>query len=47
MGFKFNRQTGSHMIYKKENAPSLVIVNEKNIARGTLRNVLKLAYGVN
>lgn len=46
MGYQFARQTGSHMIYKADNKPSLVIPANKEIPRGTLRNVLKLAYGI-
>ncbi len=45
-GFKFIRQTGSHMILKKETMEGkvgTVVPNHKELKLGTLRGVLKLA----
>ncbi len=48
MGWFFARQNGSHMMYKKDNAPTLCIPagngNKSLIARGTKRDILKLVY---
>jgi predicted RNA binding protein YcfA (HicA-like mRNA interferase family) len=45
-GFKYIRQTGSHMILKKETSEGkigTVVPNHKKLKVGTLRGVLELA----
>jgi len=47
LGYQFARQSGSHAIYVKPNAASLSVpLHGKQIARGTLRQVLQIAYQV-
>ena len=41
-GFVFMRQTGSHAIYKNNAGISLSIPKTREIAPGTLRNLVKL-----
>ena len=45
-GFEFKRQTGSHMVLRKETPGGTVVTvvpNHKELKLGTLRGVLKLA----
>lgn len=47
-GYTLARQSGSHMIYTCPNKQNAVIPNGREVARGTLRQILKCVYdGVN
>lgn len=47
LGYSFKRQAGSHAIFVKPFASSVSIpVHGKDIARGTLRQVLQVAYNI-
>jgi predicted RNA binding protein YcfA (HicA-like mRNA interferase family) len=43
IGYKIDRQTGSHMILRHTNPPHrrLTVPNHKEIAKGTLRKILR------
>jgi predicted RNA binding protein YcfA (HicA-like mRNA interferase family) len=41
-GYTLDHISGSHMIYKGNNKPTLSIPNSREIAPGTCRNLLKL-----
>lgn len=41
-GFHFDRQKGSHMIFKRDEPYALVVIpNHKQLATGTLHNIIK------
>jgi len=42
-GYEINRQNGSHMTLKNASGQTVTIVNKREQAPGTLRNVAKLA----
>ena len=44
-GYIFDHQTGSHIILRNENYPyrRLTVPNHKEIAKGTLRNIMREA----
>ena len=42
-GFKFVRQKGSHRIYVKGNYKVVIPYHNKDLKRGTLRNIIKQA----
>ena len=45
IGYYQKRQEGSHIILRKDNPFSQIVVpNHKNIAKGTLRTIIKNAY---
>jgi len=45
LGYLIDRQTGSHIILRNENPPfrRLTVPNHKEIAKGTLRAIIKQA----
>ena len=45
IGYQFDHQTGSHMILRRNQAPHrrLTIPNHKEIAKGTLRSLIREA----
>jgi len=42
-GYKFERQTGSHMTFKNNDGKTVTLVNTREQAPGTWRNILKTA----
>lgn len=43
-GFKFDRQKGSHMVFKKPSQPLVIVVpnhRKKNIGPGLLRKIIR------
>jgi predicted RNA binding protein YcfA (HicA-like mRNA interferase family) len=42
LGYNLTSRSGSHMVYRAENKPTLSIPDEREISRGTLRNIVKL-----
>jgi len=45
LGYLFDHQTGSHIVLRSENPPyrRLTIPNHKEIAKGTLRSIIRQA----
>lgn len=44
LGWKFSRQSGSHMVLTKDGEiASLSVPNHKEVARGTLRSLIRAA----
>ena len=43
MGYEFDHQTGSHIILRRNTEPfrRLTVPNHKEIAKGTLRNIIR------